>query len=148
MKSHLSPALSAVTPLPSLSFSTPLHALVKKLQASLLPLANSKKSFIINDVPKNVVLPAEENTLAYIIGNLLSNAIYRTSSCCIRVETEFIAGQYLIRIKNNGAFAYSSYMNSLVHFVDVARKSGGNIGLETEENNGVTVVFSLSNRAA
>ncbi|HTE11754.1 MAG TPA: hypothetical protein VK645_12295 [Chitinophagaceae bacterium] len=128
--------------------STSLYELVQKLQISLLPQATGKKSFIVNDIDKNVTVVAEENSLAYIIGNLLSNAIYRTSNCCIRVETEFIAGQHQIRIRNNGAFAYSSYMHSLVHFVDVARKSGGNIGLETEENNGVTVVFSLAKYAA
>jgi signal transduction histidine kinase len=125
-----------------------LYELVKKLQFSLLPQATAKKSFIVNDIDKAVVVPAEENILAYIVGNLLSNAVCRTSGCCIRVETECIAGQQQIRIRNNGAFAFSSYMNSLVHFVEVARKSGGNIGLETEENSGVTVVFSLSKQAA
>ena len=128
--------------------STSLHELVKKLQTGLLPQATGKKSFIVNDVAKSVMVNAEENALAYIIGNLLSNAIYRTSDCCIRVETECVAGQHLIRIRNNGAFAYSSYMHSLVHFVDVARKLGGNIGLETEENSGVTVVLSLARNAA
>ena len=140
--------ITATAPNPNPVFATSLHELVKKLQQSLLPLATSKKSFIVNDVAKSVIMPAEENALAYIIGNLLSNAIHRTSGCCIRVETEFIGGQYLVRIRNNGAFAYSSYMHSLVHFVDVARKSGGNIGLETEENCGVTVVFSLARKAA
>ena len=139
---------TVLAPNPNLVFATSLYELVKKLQRSLLPQATSKKSFIVNDVAKSGILPAEENTLAYIIGNLLSNAIHRTSDCCIRVETEYIGGQYLVRIRNNGAFAYSSYMHSLVHFVDVARKSGGNIGLETEENSGVTVVFSLAKHAA
>jgi len=97
--------------------STCLHELVKKLQISLLPQATSKKSFIVNDVAASVALPAEENTLAYIIGNLLSNAIYRTSECCIRVETECIGGQHQIRIRNSGAFTYSSYIHSLVHFL-------------------------------
>jgi len=130
------------------SITTPLYDLVKKLQISLLPQATNKNSFIINDIDKSVTVSAEENSLAYIIGNLLSNAIYRTSDCCIRVETECIAGQHQIRIRNNGAFAYSSYMHSLVHFVDVARKLGGNIGLETEENSGVTIVYSLARQAA
>ncbi|MEO5684987.1 MAG: sensor histidine kinase [Chitinophagaceae bacterium] len=128
--------------------STSLYELVRKLQASLLPQTTVRKSFIINDVNKSVNVPAEENALAYIIGNLLSHAVYRTTECCIRVETEFIAGQHQVRIRNNGAFAYSSYMHSLVHFVDVARKLGGNIGLETEENSGVTVIYSLARNAA
>lgn len=139
--------ISSPSPAPAKTV-TVLHDLVKKLQISLMPQATAKKSFIVNDVCKSVTVTAEENSLAYIIGNLLSNAIYRTAGCCIRIETEYIAGQHLIRIRNNGAFAYSSYMHSLVHFVDVARKLGGNIGLETEENSGVTIVFSLARQAA
>ena len=81
---------------------TSLHELVKKIQISLLPQATSKKSFIVNDIAKSILLPAEENRLANIIGNLISNAIYSTSDCCIRVETECIAGQHQIRIRNNG----------------------------------------------
>ena len=128
--------------------STSLYELVKKLQKSLLPQATAKKSFIVNDIDQSVVVQEEENALAYIIGNLLSNAVYRTSGCCIRVETECVGGQQQVRIRNNGAFAFSSYMNSLVHFVDVARRLGGNIGLETEENSGVTVIFSMARYAA
>ncbi len=125
-----------------------LYELVKKLQSNLLSQATAKNSFIVNDIDKSVFVIADENTLAYIIGNLLGNAVYRTSGCCIRVETECVAGQHQVRIRNNGAFAFSSYMNSLVHFVEVARKSGGNIGLETEDNHGITVVFSLARLAA
>lgn len=146
MKSYFQ-TFAAASPAPC-STVTSLYDLVKKLQVSLMPQATGKKSFIVNDVDKSVTVAAEENSLAYIIGNLLSNAIYRTSACCIRVETEYIGGQHQIRIRNNGAFAYSSYMHSLVHFVDVARKLGGNIGLETEENSGVTIVFSLARQAA
>ncbi|HTL07136.1 MAG TPA: hypothetical protein VL307_02725 [Chitinophagaceae bacterium] len=128
--------------------STVLYELVKKIQVSLLPQAAAKNSFIVNDIDRAVSVVGEENSLAYIIGNLLSNAIYRTSDSCIRIETEFFAGQHHIRIRNNAAFAYSSYMHSLVHLVEVARKMGGNLGLETEENSGVTIVLSLASNAA
>jgi len=122
----------------------PLHELVRKLQHSLLPQATLKNSFIVNDIDHSVMLDTSEDLLAYILGNLLSNAVRRTSGSCIRIESAQIAGQLQIRIRNNGAFAFSSYINSLVHFVDIARGVGGNIGLETEENNGVTVVFSMA----
>lgn len=125
-----------------------LHNLIKKLQTKLLTQATAKNSFIVNDIDKAAFVVADEKTLSYILGNLLGNAVYRTSGCCIRVETECIAGQHRVRIRNNGAFAFSSYMNSLVHFVEIARRSGGNIGLETEDNHGITVVFSLAKIAA
>jgi len=145
---NLSQQIPAPTTAPACGNSTSLYELVNKLQVSLLPQATFKKSFIVNDIAKSVTVPAEENALAYIIGNLLSNAVYKTSECCIRVETACIAGQHQIRIRNNGVFPYNNYLHSLVHFVDVARKLGGNIGLETEENSGVTVVFSLAKNAA
>lgn len=136
-------------PIDGYSYSTvSLYTITKKIQAGLLTRATAKNSFIVNDIDRSVFVAAEEKTLAYIIGNLLSNAVYRTSGCCIRVETRCIAGQHQVRIRNNGAFAFSSYMNSLVHFVEVARKSGGNIALETEDNHGITVVYSLAKRAA
>jgi signal transduction histidine kinase len=127
-----------------LKTGTLLHELVRKLQDSLLPQATLKKSFIVNDIDRTVMLDKSEDLLAYILGNLLSNAVRRTSGSCIRIESAQAAGQLQIRIRNNGAFAFSSYINSLVHFVDIARGVGGNIGLETEENNGVTVVFSMA----
>lgn len=127
-----------------LNSGTLLYELIRKLQNSLLPQATLKKSFIVNDVDRSFTLDANEDTLAYILGNLLSNAVRRTSGSCIRIEAAQAAGRTLVRIRNNGAFAFSSYINSLVHFVDIARGVGGNIGLETEENNGVTVVFSMA----
>ncbi len=125
-----------------------LYGLVKKLQAGLLPQATAKNSFIVNDIAASVFVTAEEKVLTYIIGNLLANAVYRTSGCCIRVETKCITGQQQVLIRKKGAFAFSSYMNSLTHFVEIARKSGGNIGLETEDNHGNTVVFTLARQAA
>ncbi len=127
---------------------TSLYQLVNKLQHSLLSQAASKKSFIINNIDKSVAVFAEENTLAYVIGNLLSNAVYSTSDCCIRVETVFKADQLQIRIRNNSAFVYSSYIHIAGNFVAAAKQIGGDIGLETEGNNAITLVFSLAKQAA
>jgi len=125
-----------------------LYQLVNKLQVSLLSKAANKKSFIINAIDKSVAVFAEENTLAYVIGNLLSNAVHSTSDCCIRVETVSMGDQLQIRIRNNSAYVYSSYMHIPGDFVTAANKIGGNIGLETEGDNVVTLVFSMAKKAA
>ena len=132
----------------SAAHSTSLYELVSKLQLSLLPQATSKKSFIINDVDESLAFTAEENTLSYVIGSLLSNAVYSSSDCCIRIETSFSGEQLQIRIRNNSVMAYCSYMHIPGNFVDAAKKLGGNIGLEKEGNSAITVVFSLSKAAA
>ncbi|MEP7278315.1 MAG: sensor histidine kinase [Bacteroidota bacterium] len=130
------------------STPTSLHQLVNKLQLSLVSKAAHKKSFIINGIDKSIAVYAEENTLAYVIGSLLSNAVHSTSDCCIRVETVSVADQLQIRIRNNSAYVYSSYMHIPGHFVEAANKIGGNIGLETEGDNVITLVFSLAQYAA
>jgi hypothetical protein len=134
--------------IPHCGQATSLHQLVNKLQLSLLSQAVNKKSFIINNIDKSVTVFAEENTLAYVIGSLLCNAVYSTSDCCIRVETTPMADQLQIRIRSNSAFAYSHYIHIAGNYVDAAKKLGGDIGLEIEGNNVVTLVFSLARNAA
>jgi signal transduction histidine kinase len=128
--------------------STALHQLVNKLQLSLLSQATAKKSFIINDVDKSVSVFADENALAYVLGSLISNAVYSTSDSCIRVETVSVADQLQIRIRNNSSLVYSSHIHIPGNFVDAAKKIGGDIGIETEGKRAITLVFSLAKNAA
>ncbi len=125
-----------------------LYQMVNKLQYSLLSTASSKKSFIVNDIDRTVALPVEENALAHVIGNLLSNAVNSTSDCCIRIETSSKDNQLQIRIRNNSAFVYSSYVHIPANFLDAAQKIGGNIGLESEPNSALTLVLSVAIPAA
>jgi hypothetical protein len=128
--------------------TTSLYQLVNKLQVSLLSQAANKKSFIINDIDKSLGVFAEEHALAYVIGSLLSNAVHSTSDSCIRIETATLGDRLQIRIRNNSAFVHSSYIHMPGNFVDAAKKIGGNIGLETDENSAITLVFSLARYAA
>jgi len=118
--------------------------LVSRLQANLLPQAVEKKSFIINDVDKNISVTTDENILAFILSSLVSNAIFSTSNCCIRVETTYTDQGLQLKVRNNGAFLYSTRMYSLGTIVDAAHKLGGSIGLQSEDKDGLTVVFSIN----
>lgn len=120
-----------------------IYQLVNKLQANLLPQAVQKKSFIINDVDRNISITADENILAYIVSSLVSNAIFSTSDCCIRIETIYAENGIQLKVRNNGTFVYSSMMCSLGNIVDAAHKLGGSIGVQSEENNRLTIVFSM-----
>jgi len=120
-----------------------LHQLVNRLQAGLLPQAISKRSIIINDIAKTLFVSADEDILAFILGSLISNAVYSTSNCCIRVEAISREGCIQIQVKNNGVFIYSSLMHSLGHIADAARKLEGSICLQNESNSGITVGLSL-----
>ena len=125
-----------------------LYKLVSKLQVGLLPQATYKKSIIINDVDKSVSIVVDEDILAFVVGSLMSNAIYSTSNCCIRVETILKEGNLQIQVRNNGVFIYSSMMHSLGHIADAARKLEGSICLHNEANSGMTVGLAIASRKA
>jgi K+-sensing histidine kinase KdpD len=125
-----------------------LYEIVKKLQAGLLPLSIQKKTIIINDADKNLRVFADENVLAFVIGSLMSNAVYSTYNCCIRVEASVKQRKIFIRITNNGMFVYNSLMNSLHNIAQAAQKLNGHICLESEEPGAMTAIFSLPSRKA
>jgi hypothetical protein len=127
---------------------TSVYQLVSKLQCSLLPQTTGKKSFILNNVDQSLSVFAEENALSYVIGSLLSTAVDGSADSCIRVETIATGNQVQIRIRNNNAGSYGSFMNIPVSFIAAARQLGGHISLETGEGNGMTVVFSLGGYTA
>jgi signal transduction histidine kinase len=125
-----------------------LYDLVSRLQVGLLHQASGKKSVIINDVDKSHSIPVDNEILAYIVGSIMSNAVYSTSDCCIRVETVQRQDAIEVRVRNNGLFRYSSSMNSLGPLAEAARKIGCNIGLEQEENYGMSVILSFATTVA
>ena len=122
----------------------PLHRLVDQLMVGLLPLVTGKKSFIINDVDQTFHLQADENLLAYVLGNLLSGAINGTENVCIRVEAICNTEGVQVRVRNNGTYFYSTVSNGFSHVVQAARQLGGNISIYNQHNEGTTLTFSMA----
>lgn len=124
--------------------TVPLHRLIDQLMVGLLPLVTGKKSFIINDVDQTFHLQADENLLAYVLGNLLSGAINGTENVCIRVEAVCNNNGVQIRVRNNGTYFYSTVSNGFSHVVQAARQLGGNISIYNQHNEGTTLTFSMA----
>jgi hypothetical protein len=122
----------------------PLHRLIDQLMVGLLPLVTGKKSFIINDVDQTFHLWADENLLAYVLGNLLSGAINGSDNVCIRVEAVCDKEGVQVRVRNNGTYFYSTVSNGFSHVVQAARQLGGNISIYNQHNEGTTLTFSMA----
>jgi signal transduction histidine kinase len=122
----------------------PLHRLIDQLMVGLLPLVTGKKSFIINDVDQTFHLRADEQLLAYVLGNLLSGAINGSDNVCIRVEAVCDKEGVQIRVRNNGTYFYSTISNGFSHVVQAARQLGGNISIYNQHNEGTTLTFSMA----
>jgi hypothetical protein len=128
-----------VTSTQTVTEPVPLHRLIDQLMVGLLPLVTGKKSFIINDVDQTFYVQADENLLAYVLGNLLSGAINGTENVCIRVEAVCNKEGVHIRVRNNGSYFYSTVSNGFSHVVQAARQLGGNISIYNQHNEGTTL---------
>jgi signal transduction histidine kinase len=121
-----------------------LNRLVNQLMTGLIPLAVNKKSFIINDVDQSMELEADIDVLAYVVGNLITNAVNSTQNSCIRVEAIVEGASVQIRVRNNSTHFYSSTSGGFTHLVSAARQIGGDISIHNWKNEGTTLVFSIA----
>ena len=86
---NLSFFLNAVTVVPPSNTSdatVSLHQLVSQLMNSFIPLAVEKRSFIVNDVDPALNLMADQQVLAFWVGDLLRNTISSTDCACIHID--------------------------------------------------------------
>lgn len=123
----------------------PLHRLIDQLMVGLLPLVTGKKSFVINDIDHAFCVHADEDVLAFVLGNLLSGAINGTENVCIRVEADSNAEGVQIRVRNNGTNFHSTVSNGFMHVVQAARQLGGNISIYNQRNEGTTLILFMNN---
>ena len=122
----------------------PLHRLVSHLQNSLMPRAVAKKSFIVNNVDKKHIAFTNENTLAFIVGGLIGNAICSSCEACIWVETIHEGNQIRLLVRNAEKFTYSTEMDSLTGILSAAGNAGVNIDLQREPTGAFTVIISMA----
>ena len=92
-----------------------LHHLVDRLMDSFLPLAVSKHSFIINDIDADFKVQADEQELAFVVGNMMISAIKHSKAACIRIDVIRKYNGIQLRIRNNGACYYSTVFNSFAN---------------------------------
>ena len=135
------------TPVVTETLATPgvsLHKLVDQLMLSFIPLAVNKKSFIVNDVNEAFRLEADEQVLAFIIGNLLNNAITSSDHVCIRIEAVKQSQGIQIRVKNNGTNFYSTVAHGFSEVLAAARSMGGNINIYNQRHEGTVITLSMA----
>ena len=63
-----------------------LYNLVSKLITSLQPLAVRRNNILLNDIPKDFSVSADQNTLAYVLSQLANNAVSSTENQCIYIQ--------------------------------------------------------------
>ena len=95
--------------------SVSIYQLVSRLITSLQPSAVIRNNILLNDIPKEYLVSADENTLAYVLSNLVSSAVANTENKCIHIEAVHTDDHTVIRVKDMDTLIYHTLEIGGVH---------------------------------
>jgi len=90
---------SAVQPLLS-EPAVSMYHLVSKLIASLQPLAVKRNNILLNDIPRDLSVNADQHMIAYVLSELVNSANNSTENECIHIEAVFDNEHRMLRVKD------------------------------------------------
>jgi hypothetical protein len=124
------------------------HQFIGQLINGIMPLAISRKNSIINDVSKESFIKADCHKLAFIISNLLNDAVTSTTNSIIHISALSGARIGLVQIKTDDTTIHHSFSAMIGKIQETAKKMGGNINIESIQSEGTLITFTFCNMAA
>jgi len=121
-----------------------LHKLVSELTQSLLPAMVKRRSLVLNEIPRDLFIVADENMMAYVLWSLLNGVLQSTQNECIHIEALTVSDHLLIRIKDAGTYFHHAISRQYRQVQQVAEKLGGSIGIESGEDYTTNAAFRIS----
>ncbi len=122
-----------------------LHQLVKLLAANARPSALRTNSFIVNEVPNELMIITDENILATVLSRLLYSFVNHSENSCIRITANEYEDIIFVHMKSTRGFNNEAIDSDLQQAQSYAKKMNGNIGLSRDDNKVTGIVFSFPN---
>jgi hypothetical protein len=123
-----------------------LHVMINHISAGSLATATRRGSFIVNDVPANFNIMADEHILATVFANLLNALITHTDNSCIRISAQLHGRVVMLSLKETHTVTAPNFTGSLREAQQLVERMGGNIVVTTDRNQATTIVLSFLNR--
>jgi hypothetical protein len=123
-----------------------MHRLVSGLVQSLMPLTIGRRNLVLNEIPGDLRVAADESMLAYVLWTLINSVIQSTRDKCIHVEAIKADQHTMIRIRGGGTYFYHSIAREYRQVQHVAQKLGGSISIHNATDYGMNAAFVISNR--
>jgi len=122
-----------------------LDYLVSLLATSVLPTAVRRKSFIVNEIPGEFYITADENMLASVLSSLLHTVVTHTENSCIRIAAEECGNIILVHMKDSSNFNNYPVANDLEQIQALAKKMGGCVSVTSRREENTVIAFSFPN---
>lgn len=102
---------TALTPEPSVS----LYQLVSRLITSLQPLAVKRNNILLNDIPRELSLDVDQDMVAYVLSQLVNNAVSNAEDQCIHIEAVINNDHQMLRVKDIHTHIYHTMEINIHH---------------------------------
>lgn len=109
---------------------TRIKPLVDKLINTVLSTSVARRNHIVNDISSNVQLAMNENKLALVIGNLITNIVSLAQDDCLHI-CYLQSGEIVLRLENTNLSRNKSFVVALEATLIIAERFG--VGLKIEE---------------
>lgn len=120
-----------------------LKTLVDQILYSLLAGSAKRRNLVINDVPVGLPMATDENFIALILGNLLSDIVSHTENDCIRISASKNGMLAVISMKSNTITFDKSFVLCIQTLQLIAQKMGGVIKIDKNEGHGTMLAVSF-----
>jgi signal transduction histidine kinase len=121
----------------------PLYPLIQRLQFDLLPKAIARRSFIANDIERDLLVTADENILAFLIKNLLNNAVEGTENSYISIKNTCSPRGCRISIQKNDMLSLRMAAQEVIGIRDAVELLGGFISAVPHKPGELCIIFPM-----
>lgn len=122
-----------------------LHSMVSHLLAGSAPAAARNRSFLINDVPRDLSVIANPDRVAAVLSNVFATLAANASDSCIRISAKLYGNVILVQLKDQHSINPYTIAQSLESTQPIAESIGGYVGVSSQRQCGTTIVFSFPN---
>lgn len=121
--------------------------LIDKLITAVLPTSVEHRTLILNDVPSDFQFEINENKVALVIGNLISNVISFTKDDCLHICV-LRSGEIVLRLENTNLSRNKSFVVALDTILFIAERFGISLKIDEFYGKGSDVSVHFLKKAA
>jgi|GEM_PF-1024464 len=125
---------------------TAIRKLVDRLVEASLPAAVRNRSFIVNEIPENLLFQnSDENMVASVVSGMLHAVLNNAKESCVRISAKEIHDGKTMQVfvKDTGCFSSFALACDLQNVFPIAEKLGGYLSIATEKQNHTTITFNF-----
>ena len=122
-----------------------LKQLVDELSSGVLATAVRRGSFIVNDVPGELIIATNENMLATVLNGLMHTAVSNAENSCIRITARVYGNIILVHVLDTRKSDNHAITDMLGEMQPLAEKIGGCVTVCNQREKIITLAFSFLN---